>query len=124
MTIGKRIKDRRQELKISQRELASKLGYSDHTTLTRIESDKVNLSETRIKQLASVLDVSVGYLMGWKSDPEQAGSFAASVLTDMGLQKLLQDYMALSDDDQYLVNTLVGRLAEKEKANHKASLEK
>lgn len=65
MTIGKRIKARRQELKMSQREMAARLGYTDHTTLTRIEADKVDLPQSRIVKIAEVLGVTPGYLMGW-----------------------------------------------------------
>lgn len=113
MSIGKRIKERRLELGLSQRSLAAKLGYSDHTTLARIEGDKVNLSETRIKQISDVLGVSVGRLMGWEENPEEAGSYAASVLKDMNLQQLLQSYLSLDKDDQELVCGLVNRLATK-----------
>lgn len=115
MSIGKRIKERRLEMKMSQRELAAKLGYSDHTTLTRIEADKVNLSEARIKQISNALDVSMSHLMGWDENPEDAGTYAANVLKDLGLQKVLQNYLALTVEDQELISGLINRLATKRK---------
>ena len=113
MSIGQRIKERRLDLKMSQRDLASKLGYSDHTTLARIEGDKVNLSEPRIKQISNVLGVSIGHLMGWEENPEETGLYAASVLKDMDLQQLLQNYLSLDKDDQERIRGLIKSLATK-----------
>lgn len=39
MSIGDRVKARRTELGLSQRELAARLGYNDHTTLTNHHVD-------------------------------------------------------------------------------------
>ena len=58
------IKKRRLELNMTQAELASKVGYKDHTTLNAIEHGKVDISLGRLKQLASALDVSVAWLLG------------------------------------------------------------
>lgn len=66
MTIGEKIKERRTELKMSQRELAAKMGYAHHSTLARIESGKVDVSQTKIKQFADVLNTDVAYLMDWQ----------------------------------------------------------
>lgn len=65
MTIGQRIKAKRNELRISQRELAKRIGYADHSTITKIEAGKVDLPQSKIVQFAEVLNTSVSYLMGW-----------------------------------------------------------
>lgn len=70
MTIGERIRTRRKELNLSQRELAARLGYTDHTTLNRIEADKVDLPQSRIVKIAEVLRVTPGYLLGMVSEDE------------------------------------------------------
>lgn len=66
MTVASKIKDRRNELGWSQRELAAKMGYSSNTTVTKIEQGKVDVSQERLEQFAQVLGVSVAYLMGWE----------------------------------------------------------
>jgi transcriptional regulator with XRE-family HTH domain len=66
MTIGDRIRQRRNELMWSQRDLAAKMGYNNNSTITRIESGKVDIPQSRIMQFADVLGVSVAYLMGWE----------------------------------------------------------
>lgn len=115
MTIGSRIKARRQELKMSQREMAARLGYTDHTTLTRIEAGKVDLPQSRIVKIAEVLGVTPGYIMGWEQEPEDMGSLAAMVLKDPRLLKLVQNYSTLDDADRATVAALVESLAEKKK---------
>ena len=114
--IGKRIKERRLEMKMSQRDLAAKLGYSDHTTVTRIEADKVDLSQSRLKQFAMVLDVSVGYLMGWEENPEEAGTLAAAAISDPRIKKLVSDYMSLSEEDKNIITSLTESLVTKRKS--------
>lgn len=68
MTIGDRIRKRRNELQWSQRELAAKMGYNNNSTITRIEGGTVDIPQSRIVQFADVLGVSVAYLMGWISE--------------------------------------------------------
>lgn len=115
MTVGARIKARRQELKMSQREMAARLGYTDHTTLTRIEAGKVDLPQSRIVKIAEVLGVTPGYIMGWEQEPEELGALAALVLKDPGLLSLVKNYSALDDADRAAVAALVASLAEKKK---------
>ena len=71
MKIGERIKLRRQELEWSQRELAAKMNYSHHSTLARIESGQVDVTQSKIVQFAKVLGVSVSYLMGWEEEKKE-----------------------------------------------------
>lgn len=66
MTIGGRIKDIRIQRGWSQRELAKRMGYSNHSTIGKIESGKVDIPQSRIVQFADVLGVTVAYLMNWE----------------------------------------------------------
>lgn len=66
MNIGKKIKQRREELKWSQRELCSRMGYSNHSTITKIEAGTVDIPQSKIVKFAEVLGVSVAYLMDWE----------------------------------------------------------
>ena len=63
MAIGKKIKQRRNELNWSQRKLSDKMGYSHHSTITKIEAGQVDVPQSRIIQFAEVLGVSINYLM-------------------------------------------------------------
>lgn len=64
MHIGERIKARRISLGWSQRELAEKMGYKNHSVVARVESGKVDLPQSRVDQFAKVLGLSHAYLLG------------------------------------------------------------
>lgn len=55
----KNIRARRMQLGITQRELAQKCGYKDHTTINKIEKGKVDITFERLKQIATALDTTV-----------------------------------------------------------------
>ena len=70
MHIGERIKARRVSLGWSQRELAEKMGYKNHSVVARVEAGKVDLPQSRVDQFAKVLGLSHGYLLGLVSEYE------------------------------------------------------
>lgn len=70
-TIGARIRKSREDLHLTQRELAAKAGYKSHTTLARIENGEVDLPQSRLKKFAEILGVSISYLMGWDDDQDE-----------------------------------------------------
>lgn len=112
-TIGSRIKARRNELKMSQRELAARMGYTDHTTITRIEAGKSDPPQSRVAQFAKVLGVTPGHLMGWDQEPEELADIAARVLLDPEALQMVTDYFTLSTSDQYAVRLMVSSMAQK-----------
>lgn len=70
MHIGDRIKARRIKLGWSQRELAERMGYKNHSVVARVEAGKVDLPQSRLDQFAKVLGLSHGYLLGLVSEDE------------------------------------------------------
>lgn len=70
MHIGDRIKARRVSLGWSQRELAERMGYKNHSVVARVEAGKVDLPQSRLDQFAKVLGLSHGYLLGLVSEAE------------------------------------------------------
>ncbi len=66
MTKGQRIKKRREELLISQTELARRVGITKHT-LYKYENDIItNIPSDNLEKIAKALDVSPSYIFGWK----------------------------------------------------------
>lgn len=55
--------------KWTQEELASRMGYTDRSMIAKIESGKVDLSQSKIMEFAKVFNVDPGELMGWE-EPE------------------------------------------------------
>lgn len=103
-SIGNRIKNRREELGLSQDELAQKLGYKSRSSINKIESGERNLTQSKIKAIADALNTTPGYIMGWSEGnvnllpPEEAADIM----------------FKLSQDEEALIKILRGA-TEKEK---------
>lgn len=65
MSIGQRIKSRREELGMSQEELAHRIGYKSKSSINKIELDIQQLRQSKIKQIADALETTTDYIMGW-----------------------------------------------------------
>ena len=68
MSIGERIKNRREQLNMSQYELARKLGYKSRSSINKIELGLQNLTQSKIKAIADALDTTPAYIMGWEDE--------------------------------------------------------
>lgn len=73
--IGKRIKARRESLKMTQEQLASKLGYRSKTTIAKVENGTNDIPQSKVIAFAKALDTSVAYLMGWEEPPAISNVF-------------------------------------------------
>lgn len=69
-TIGSRIRNRREELGLSQDELGKRLGYKSRSSINKIELDQRNLTQSKIKAIADALETTPAYVMGW-NEPDQ-----------------------------------------------------
>lgn len=69
-TIGSRIRNRREELGLSQDELGKRLGYKSRSSINKIELDQRNLTQSKIKAIADALETTPAYIMGW-NEPDQ-----------------------------------------------------
>ncbi|MBQ3463440.1 MAG: helix-turn-helix domain-containing protein [Clostridia bacterium] len=68
MELKDRIKQRREELGLSQDELAKRLGYKSRSSINKIELGKTDISQSKIKAFAKALETTHQYLLG---DEEQ-----------------------------------------------------
>lgn len=80
MKIGEKIKLRRNELGLSQRDLAARMGYSHHSTIARIEAGTVDIPQSRIVKFSEVLGVSIDYLMNWEQVKEKNSALADATI--------------------------------------------
>ena len=107
MDIGERIKIRREQLGMSQAELARKVGYTSRSTITRIERDGNGISQDKIVAIARALKVTPSYLMGWE-DLDVA-------VTVAGQELLLEKVCMLSSEHQKILSLFVDSLLEQQK---------
>lgn len=68
LQLYKNIKKRRTELKLTQTELATKMGYADKSMIAKIEKGLIDLPQSKIIAFANALQTSPGDLMGWDND--------------------------------------------------------
>ena len=74
MTLGEKVKLKREELGLSQEELAEKMNYKSKTSIHKIEQDITDLPLSKVKELANVLKTTPVYLMGWEKNKKQEES--------------------------------------------------
>jgi len=63
MAIGDRIRKRREELGLTQQQLADRLGYKSKATINKIEAGINGISQRRIVDFAHALNTTIEYLM-------------------------------------------------------------
>lgn len=68
--IYKRIKLRREELGLSQEELAVKLGYKNRSSIHKIEMGVNDIPQSKIEAFAKALQTTPAFLMGWNEEKE------------------------------------------------------
>lgn len=104
--IGLKIRARREQLGLTQDDLAKKLGYSDRSAITRIEKGDNDINQTKIVAFAKALNTTPAYLMGWEDESPEVNeenfpvSFEtfSNMLASHGVSE--KDIAALSPDDQ------------------------
>ena len=64
--IGERIMERRNELGMTQEELALKMGYKGKSSINKIEMGINDIPQSKIALFAEVLRTTPAYLMGWE----------------------------------------------------------
>lgn len=96
MNLATRVKQRREELGLSQEQVALRMGYSSRTSINKIENGRP-CSQKIIARLAEALNVSIPYLMGWEDEEEKP------TVQDDGLtenQRKLMDFAKSVPDDK------------------------
>lgn len=71
MTIGDRVKLLRQKKKMTQPELAEKLGYKSKSSVAHIENGR-DIPRSMVVTLADILETTPSYLMGWEDEKPNA----------------------------------------------------
>lgn len=118
MKIGDRIKYRREQLEMSQDELARRLGYKSRSSINKIEKDASGLPQTKIAAIAAALKTKPSYIMGWdeqiESNPVGAAELHFEMITDEDLAEIFEDFKKLDAAKKKIVKDLVHSLANAE----------
>ena len=95
-----RIKARRIELHLTQKELAKRLGYSNYSIISLIEGGKRDISEKSIKKWASALETTPEYILLKIDDPND---FDIIDISDPQIRRFAALKRVLSDEDINLI---------------------
>lgn len=63
-----RIRERREALRLSQLDLSQRLGYTDRSTIAKLEAGVNHVNTKKLPALARALETTVSYLMGETDD--------------------------------------------------------
>ena len=129
MTIGERIRKKREELGLTQEELATKMGYKHRSSVTKMEEAE-ELSLKKVRLVAEALGCSPSYLLDWdstsktsaaakKGAPERALDIGNTILNNKDLFQLYSAVKNASHDD--ILTTYAMLMALKKKgSSHKS----
>ena len=98
MTLYERIRHRREQLGISQGQLAEELGYTNRSTIAKIESGKNDITQSKIVAFAHALSTTPQYLMGWTDDPYDYDNDPNGVMAEIP-GNAYRELMTLHSDD-------------------------
>lgn len=124
MKLYENIRARRQELKMTQQELAARLGYKSTSTIAKIEAGKSDIPQSKILAFATALDTTVGKLMGWVVKDGGSEIIHRKIdisdkpggpLLDIQEVALLAEFQRLNDEGKHKVFEYIGDLAEMKK---------
>lgn len=62
--LSSRIRQRREQLSLSQEELAARMGYRSKSSITKLEKGINDLPRAKLEELAAALDATPAWLMG------------------------------------------------------------
>ena len=117
LEIYKRIRARREELGISQEELAKRMGYKSRSSINKIEKGENDIPQSKIVAFAQALRTTPEALMGWEQSPAPTSDDLPTVSPtgqkiDARTRRQLE---AVLDDDNLTYNGVVLNGEDKEK---------
>lgn len=122
MAIGDRIRERREQLGLTQQQLADRLGYKSKASINKIEMGINGMSQKKIVDFAHALQTTIEYLMemdadndgkfqqqGYYTNPESA-KVAQKIFGDPDLHALFDAAEDCRPEDLKMAANLLRRL--------------
>ena len=111
MELGQKIKQARLQKGLTQEELGKIVGLQK-SAIAKYENGRVvNIKRSTLQKLAKALDLRGSDLI-IESNPKEAATLHARVLTDTELMISIEQYYELSDEKKKMVRDLIRSLAE------------
>jgi len=116
LELYKNIKNKRNELHISQEELANKVGYTDRSMIAKVEKGGVDLTQTKIALFAKALQSTPSELMGWEEEEKTADALI-KVTESKELQSIVEESSKLSNKSKKRLMKYIELLQDEDKEN-------
>lgn len=114
MTIGDRIKEKREENSLTQTELAKAI-HSTKQTIYKYEMNIVtNIPSDKIEKIAKILNTTPAYLMGWEENLNTDTDFIADIFSDKKAIEHVKKLTLLKEEDRKSVYDMIDFLYKKE----------
>lgn len=113
MEIGKRIKARREELGLSQDDLAKMVGYTSRSSIAKVETNANGMVQSKVVAFAKALQTTPAYLMGWvdNEETEKKNDTITDIIlklrSDSELLNMVKNICELSPDKRSAVQNLI-----------------
>ena len=88
MTLGERIRELRKQAGLTQEELAKEVGYSNKTSISKIESDILDVNQSTIIALARALNTTPSAIMGWNESKNPDDKYSSYGVMPIKKQKI------------------------------------
>lgn len=114
MTVGERIRKRREQLGYTQETLAFKLGYKGRSSVNKVENSN-DVTMKKLKMYAEALDTTVSYLAGWEDDILEIDTDSiVDVMSRPHILEYAKRLMMLSESSQQTIYDNIDFLLKKE----------
>lgn len=104
------IKKFRKQMNLSQEELAKRTGYTDRSSIAKIEKGLVDLTQTKIKQFADVFGITPSELMGWEREQQKNDAIADIVVKLRTDEELLHAVQVVCNADREKLSNILALL--------------
>lgn len=102
MTVADKVKHLREQLGMSQEELAHKMGLKSRSSITRIEKSGDDITLKDVERLSKALGCSPIYLMSWDNNEEDESHVRETEFVNM--------YSQLNEEQKQLIDNLLTSL--------------
>lgn len=115
MTVGDRIRKKRELIGMSQTELATKINISKQTLYKYEKNIVTNIPSNKVEEIAKILNVSESYLMGWEINLNRENSdLIPDILSDSDLLKHIKKLKCLNNEHKQTIYDNITYWYEKE----------